>query len=112
MNPRYWILKGKKVIPTNDLLEWARFFENGDRVVEQTTLVEGVGVSTVFLGIDHFYRLNNPKPLIFETRVFGGPMNGEIDRYGTYTGAEAGHKKMVEKVKEALGADDSQSQNK
>lgn len=102
MKPRYWILKGKKVIPTDDGMEWARFFESGDRVVAQTTITGDIGVSTVFLGIDHFFRLNRPKPLIFESRVFGGALNGETHRYATYTGAEAGHKKLCEKVRQTL----------
>jgi hypothetical protein len=40
----------------------------------------------------------NP-PILFRTMVICGELDGEKDCYSTWQGAEAGHKKMVEKVK-------------
>lgn len=37
--------------PTDSVLEWAEFFEHGDRIIEQTQAQEAVRVSTVFIGI-------------------------------------------------------------
>jgi hypothetical protein len=34
-------------------------------------------------------------PLIFETMVFGGSKDGEMDRYSTKEEAEKGHEAMV-----------------
>lgn len=78
------------------------FFESEDRIVAQTTVAEGVMVSTVFLGIDHSWDFSIRKPLLFESMIFGGPMDGDQERYATWIGAEAGHKKLVEKVKQTL----------
>lgn len=38
-------------------------------------------------------------PLLFETMVFGGPFDQEMARYSTWDEAEAGHKKMVKRIK-------------
>lgn len=43
--------------------------------VVQTTLPNGIWVSTVLLGLDHSWNSEGP-PLIFETMAFG---NGELD---------------------------------
>ena len=54
-------------------------------------------VSTVFIGLDHSFGRGDP--IVFETMVFGGPLNGDMDRYATYSDAERGHKEMLTKVK-------------
>ncbi len=40
----------------------------------------------------------NP-PILFRTMVICGELDGEKDCYSTWQEAEAGHKKMVKKVK-------------
>ena len=90
-----YILDGHKV-KSVELMEWARWFEKADRRVAKTDVAH-VNVSTVFLGVDHRFGDEGP-PLIFETMVFGGPLDGEQDRYSTWDEAEAGHKRMVERV--------------
>lgn len=57
-------------------------------------------ISTVFLGLDH--RWSGGPPLLFETMVFNGPLSEEQDRYTTWEQAVAGHKAMVERVKQAM----------
>ena len=56
-------------------------------------------VSTVFLGIDHQH--DDGPPHLFETLVFGGPMDDAMERYSTWADAEAGHVAMVERVRDA-----------
>jgi hypothetical protein len=70
--------------------------ETSPRVVTTTT-VGDVQISTVFLGLDH--RLGPGPPLLWETLVFGGPLNGEPDRYSSRAAAEAGHLDMVARVR-------------
>ena len=98
---RYYILKDKKPVVVKDLLEWAKSFEEQDRIVA-SDMIDGIHVSTVFLGLDHGFDLGQPgyKPQLFETMVFGGPMDYYQQRYATWAGAEYGHKKVVEMVKE------------
>lgn len=59
-----------------------------------------VRVSTVYLGLDHGW--GGGRPVIFETLVFGGPLEGEMDRYCTEHEALVGHREMVARVKAAL----------
>lgn len=59
-----------------------------------------IAVSTVFLVYDHGWP---DCPLLFETMVFGGALDGTQERYSTWDEAEAGHAAMVARVEAALG---------
>lgn len=65
--------------------------------------VSKILVSTVFLGLDHSY--NSPRPILFETMVFRGPLSGEMDRYSTMEEAKHGHTVMMEKVQASLNSE-------
>ena len=91
----YYILKGKKAVACN-CTEWAQCFRNANRKVAKDTIGDSV-ISTVFLGLDHSFGYG--PPLLFETLVFGGKLDQEMDRYTTLEEAEKGHLAMVEKVK-------------
>lgn len=58
------------------------------------TVQKDTRISTVFLCIDHSY-LCDSLPVLFETAIFGGKHDGEMERYGTWDQAEIGHKKWV-----------------
>lgn len=81
-----------------DLMKWAEWFEAADRFVAKTK-TWGSEVSTVFIGLDHSFGMG--VPLLYETMVFGGKLDGEMNRYATKEEAEAGHKEMVERVKKS-----------
>lgn len=91
-------------VPEPDYLAWARWFETSvvARRVDQTNLANGVMVSTVFLGIDHRQLVDGP-PILYETLVFGGIMDGEGQRYATRAEARCGHEEMVSAVLNAKG---------
>lgn len=95
---QYFILDENRQPKPATLLAWARWFEKdpADRVIVKTTIVD-VDVSTVFLGIDHSYELGGP-PLLYETLVFGGPMDGQMMRYSTEAQARQGHTHLVQEV--------------
>ncbi len=97
----HYILAGKVAVPAIDMLTWAKWFENHDRKVVFTNIAKDIDVSTVFLGLNHQFAPNAP-PLIFETLVFGGPLDQDMDRYTTWEQAEQGHKEMVQKVLDAI----------
>lgn len=56
--------------------------------------VGDVTVSTVWLGLDHGFGMEDA-PLIFETLIFGGDHDGEMMRYPTRDEALAGHAQAV-----------------
>ena len=95
MNDKY-ILDDKTPVPAPDLMAWAKWFESADRTVRRDVENEIV-VSTVFLGLDHSF--GGRPPLLFETMVFGGPLDGEMDRCSTWQQAEIMHDKMLGRVR-------------
>ena len=108
MKDRYFVLDGKEVVPVDDVLTWARWFEqHPDRRVAQTTIGGDILVSTVFLGLNHAW--SPGPPLLFETMVFNLPEADDITaRYSTWAEAEAGHQAAVAVVRDILrGIDDS-----
>ena len=96
MSDRY-ILEGHKVVPCENLMEWAKWYETANRHVAKTQISEDVTVSTVFLALNHSF--SDGEPVLFETMVFGGEYDEEIERYSTWEQAEKGHQKWVDKIK-------------
>jgi hypothetical protein len=92
-----YILDGHQVVPCDDILDWGHWFETADRIVKKTTVGESE-VSTVFIGLDHRFQGGGP-PLVFESMVFGGPQDGDQERYSTWGEAERGHEALVAKLK-------------
>ncbi len=93
MSSSYYDWDGNPVSMT----EWARIHSARIRVAQDTNVAGSADVSTVYLGINH--RFGDGPPLIFETMVFGGPLDQEQERYSTEAQARAGHAKWVEAVK-------------
>jgi hypothetical protein len=83
--------------------EWAAAmasdFDDTRRVAKDT--VGDVEVSTVWLGLNHQY--GDGPPLIFETMVFGGELDGEQWRDATEAEAYETHKHAVGLVRESVG---------
>ncbi len=93
-----YILDGHKLIPCDDLIKWANWFEKANRHVAKTQITDDIDMSTVFLGLDHSF--GGDKPMLFETMVFGGKLDQEMERYSTWEEAEKGHWEWVKKAKE------------
>ena len=92
-----YILEGHTPKLIDDFIKWAEWFVKADRKVVKTKIGE-VEVSTVFLGLDHSF--GGGTPLLFETMIFGGKHNHYQERYATWEGAEAGHRRAVKIAKE------------
>ena len=95
MSGRIYARDGK---PLNDLQSFGRLLADLDyKMVGLAKLPGGVEVSTVWLGINHQFKPDGP-PLIFETMVFGGPLDSEQERYATEAEAIEGHRRWVVKL--------------
>lgn len=92
--------------PIDDALEWARWYETADRHVAHD-MDEGdrhglrIRVSTVFLGIDHNHFGDGP-PILWETMVFGGLLDGTQRRYESRADAYVGHQEICARVRESM----------
>jgi hypothetical protein len=84
------------------LYQWALMFENDEAKRVARTELGDVVVSTVWLGLDHGWG-DDDRPLIFETMVFEGKMDGEQMRYSTEEEARTGHQAMVIRVRNKEG---------
>jgi len=96
MDDKYIEIDGKP-IPENDLMKWGGWMQTANRTVAKTKIGKSI-ISTVFLGLDHSF--GGPRPLLYETMIFWGPMDQEVDRYPTRECAEEGHLLMVRRAKE------------
>jgi hypothetical protein len=100
MSDKY-ILNGHNAIPEPDLMKWGEWFEsNKDKKMVARSEFGDIFVSTVFLGLDHSF--GNGPPLLFETMVFGGALDQEMNRCETWEQAEKMHETMVKKVRNQL----------
>ena len=83
-----------------DLMTWAQWFEDADRVIETTLIsdpdsLDPITVSTIFLGLDLSF--GDPGgPVLWETMNAGGPYDRQGERYRTRDGALGGHRVYVD----------------
>lgn len=86
-------------VSVSDVLVWGRWLETADRNVKRTDLGEFGLVSTVFLATDHAFGISSSKPVLWESMVFGGSLDGEQRRYYTREDALRGHLRIVRRLK-------------
>lgn len=101
-------------IPCADLLQWALWFETAQRHVADDR-INGVRVSTVFLGLDHSF--SNGPPILYETMIFGGRQDQEQWRYQDSASARRHHRRLVERtrkrfLRKRLHPDDQRARSK
>lgn len=116
MNGRYILDKdGRTPIPCEDLLVWAKWFENSREEVKRCRVKRTEGTltldphskkhliaSTVFLCLDHNYTGEGP-PLLFESMLFQDGEEIFCFRYSTWDEAEEGHNTILENLTVMLG---------
>lgn len=91
----------------HNVLSWGEWMETHSRFLSQTKFPWGK-VSTIFLGIDESMIEvlfgDGPfthKPTLWETMVFGGPLNQRQWQYKSKKDALEGHRQAVEECKKA-----------
>ncbi len=97
----YKLDENKNVVPST-IEEWSIFVggnlpTNFIHVGDDT--VNGLRISTVFLGLCHNFNPNNNVPIVFETMVFNNDSVIYMARYTTWDEAIAGHKRAIQWVK-------------
>ena len=99
---RYYMLGDSGVVEEPDHAKWAQWYETTYDKVRSvaSTKVHNVTISTVFLAMNMTLARAEP-PLLFETRVKGGWLNDQWERYSTLDQAKAGHEAWVARVRAA-----------
>ena len=100
--PRYYILDAENHVLEVDVMTWARSLEDDSRRVGYTEITSEVTVITTFLGLDHRHFGDGP-PILFETMIFGGPLDEYQWRYASHDDALTGHQAAVSKARAATG---------
>ena len=110
VSPRYYVLNSRhEAVPVEDVLLWAKWYENADRVVKQEW-AEQFFVSTIFLGLDHSIGLSDGRPLLFETMVWiNSETLNEQERCSTWDESLQMHQRMVAKMLERSRQSEHQS---
>jgi hypothetical protein len=105
--PRYFVLDTDgEPLAVEDVELWGQWFETSGpaRVVAQdrdeAPGAPAVLVSTVFLALDHSF--GDGDPVLWESLVFGGPLDGTMTRYTTRRAALDGHQRLCRDVAAAL----------
>src|SRR6185436_5755923 len=101
MDNNFYILDENHNLVKTDIETWAAWFEGKNRLVKKDKAIvkiDGINVgeitvSTIFLGLDHAF--GGESPMLFETMVFGGPIDQAQDRCGTWDGALKMHELMM-----------------
>ncbi len=97
---RFYTLCGDRVVEEADFRLWAAWHAQSYekvRCIESTSLMFG-RVVTVFLGVNMAVT-DAESPLLFETRVHGGWLAEQWERYSSIDEARAGHHAWVTRVR-------------
>ena len=78
-----------------DLDAWSRWFARADRSIARSIVGPDITVLTTFNGVDDVPDAK-AVPKLFESRVFGGILDGELIQHCTRAEATAGHAELVE----------------
>ena len=78
-----------------DVDAWSRWFAHADRCIARSIVSGDVTVLTTFNGVDDVAEPDSI-PRLFESRVFGGLLDGEIVQHCTRAEATTGHAELVE----------------
>jgi hypothetical protein len=99
---KLYVLDADNHVVEADISAWGEFMENDSRRVSYTQITSEIEVSTVFIGIDHRHYGKGP-PILFETMIFGGPLDGQEWRYSSYDDAQTGHEMAIKSARAAIG---------
>jgi hypothetical protein len=92
----YFVLNehGEPVLE-RDVEVWSKWFARADRSIARSTVSADVTVLTTFNGVDDVPE-PDAIPRLFESRVFGGVLDGEVVHHRTRGEATARHAELVE----------------
>jgi hypothetical protein len=78
-----------------DLEAWSKWFEQADRNIARTAVATNITVLTTFSGVDESAEQEeNSRP--FDSRVFGGVLDGQEMRSRSRSAAIAAHDELVQ----------------
>jgi len=97
---RYFILRGGEVIEEPDYQKWSAWFDSAFKEIEliAESRLGSSTISTRFLALDMTLSPDSP-PQVFETRVKGGWLDNQWERFASLEEATAGHESWIRRVR-------------
>ena len=96
MSARFFDREGKPI----SNVQWSQLMVDEAYCKVALDIVDGVEVSTVWLGLNHRY-VGLGAPLIFETLLRGGKRDQQQYRYSSEAEAMAGHLRLLSELAQA-----------
>lgn len=93
---RFYILKDKKPVQCNNLIEWGECMEDINKRTVKRTKKRNITISTVFLGYDCSF--DEREKQLFETAVLVDKEFSIERRYATWKEAEKGHNEICNQI--------------
>ncbi|MEH2032236.1 MAG: hypothetical protein V7K67_21740 [Nostoc sp.] len=93
---RYYKLQGQSPIIAESFLDWCLWMASADTRV-MVNDIYNVNISTVFVGIN-LDPQQSGEPMIFETLVMGGVLDGKRNHWSTWEQAMQGHLKICAQI--------------
>ncbi|MEH1772433.1 hypothetical protein [Nostoc sp.] len=99
----YYKLEGQTPVAVDSFIEWSLWIMSASTTVMINELKDSI-ISTRFVGIDLNPGSSNSlsQPMVFETLVMGGAMDGKKNFYPTWDEAIQGHLKICTQVFKSL----------
>jgi hypothetical protein len=99
MTRLYTLGADDEAVACDDFYAWVRWFEDSgaERQLHRARPAQGVTVSTVFTGFDLAFQNQGP-PLLWETRIFGGPYDCYVEAATTREEATRTHDRIVKAI--------------
>ena len=100
MTSQYYKLEGQTPVAVESFIEWSLWIMSAANATVMLNELKDSIISTRFVGID----LNpgscnsESKPMVFETLVMGGTLDGKRNFYPTWDEAIQGHLKICTQV--------------
>lgn len=106
----FYKLDENKNVVSSSLEEWVNFMEGSFCTNYKhvgNDIINDHRVSTVFIGLCHYFNFNNKTPIVFETIVFKNDRSDIYqERYATWKEAEEGHQRAIQWVKNGCKEDE------
>lgn len=99
---KFYLLDENKKPYSVALEESYKLYEDMEMKITARDYVGDILVSTVFLGMNHNFDRESDTPVLWETMVFKGKYDDYMERYTSHEEALAGHKRILQMVKDNL----------
>ena len=98
---KYILDENGEPVLCDDLMSWGGWYVTADKRRVAANRINGIYISTVFLGLDHAF--DDGPPVLWETMIFGGSQDQETWRYTSREAAARNHAAILRRIRLRCG---------